>query len=502
MTALDMPSAPPHGRSSAADYVVIGGGSAGCVLARRLTDDGVSTVVLVEAGHDDRPEKVRDPAVWPTLIGTDVDWGFSTEPQAALGDRVLAYPRGRIIGGSSSTNGMMHMHGQRSNFDAWVAGGATEWSYDALRPFMDRVDGIGTDPDDGHVHLGAAPNNDFAAAVLDAMRSMPEFVQAQAEQNAMQNGERDSAADAHLTPAVRARQNLTILADTTASRVVFDGDRAAGVEVTGPAGRVVLRADREVILAAGAIASPQLLMLSGIGPADHLREFGIDVEVDAAEVGQGLQDHAQAGVTWETAEAVPSTTASGKIMALMCTDPASAEPDLQFMLVGRPYHPRELPSQEHGFTIAVSVLRPDSRGSVRLTGATVDAAPRIDPALLTDPRDVQRMITGLRTARRIVQAAALPIAGVQEALPGGDAETDEALTAFARAATWTYYHPVGTCRLGADPRSVVDQQLRVRGVTNLRVVDASVMPTLISANTNATTYVIAERAAALITAHQ
>jgi choline dehydrogenase len=255
-----------------------------------------------------------------------------------------------------------------------------------------------------------------------------------------------------------------------------------------------------VILAAGAgaVGSPQLLMLSGIGPAEDLRAFGIEVRVDAPEVGQGLQDHPQAGVTWATPSAVPATPGLGKIMALMRTDPASAEPDLQFLYVGQPYHPRELPRPEHGFTIAVSVMRPDSRGSVRLRGTSVHTAPRIDPALLTDPRDVQRMVTGLRTAREVVARGDFSAWGAHEALPGEGVVTDEGLAAFARAATWTYFHPVGTCRLGADDRSVVDQQLRVRGVSNLRVVDASVMPTIVSANTNAATYAIAERGAAII----
>jgi choline dehydrogenase len=277
-----------------ADYVVVGGGSAGCILARRLSDDGSSTVVLVEAGPAARPERVRVPSAWPSLVGTDVDWGFSTEPQAALGDRVLAYPRGRIMGGSSSTNGMMHMRGLRSNFDAWAAAGASDWSYDALLPYMDRVDGVGPAADEGHIHLGAAPGNDFATAVLEAMRATPELVRAQVELNAVRNGERDSAADAYLDRAVRARPNLTIMADTTALRVVFDGVRAVAVEVEDADGLDVVRADREVILAAGAVGSPQLLMLSGIGPAEHLRASGVEVRVDAPEVGQGLQDHAQA----------------------------------------------------------------------------------------------------------------------------------------------------------------------------------------------------------------
>lgn len=481
-----------------ADYVVVGGGSAGCILARRLSDDGVSTVVLIEAGHDDRPAGVRDAAHWPALIGTDVDWGFSTEPQSALDDRVLAYPRGRIIGGSSSTNGMMHMRGLRSNFDAWVADGATEWSYDALLPFMDRVDGIGPDADEGHISSDAGASNTFADAVLEAMRATPQVDRARVEPNAIKDGERNSAADGYLDEAVRARPNLTIMADTTAERVVFEGTRAVGVVARGTAGRGIVRADREVVLSAGAVGSPQLLMLSGVGPAEHLADFGIDVLVDAPAVGQDLQDHAQAGVTWATPAPVPSSTVGGKRMALMRTDLAAAEPDLQLMLVGVPYHPRTLPQQEYGFTIAVSVLKPDSRGTVRLSGNTVDSPPRIDPGMLTDPRDVERMVTGLRVAREVVARADLGEWQFAEALPGADVTSDEDLEAFSRAATWTYYHPVGTCRLGSDDGSVVDQRLRVRGLSNLRVVDASVMPSLVSVNPNATTYAIAERGAALL----
>ena len=479
-----------------ADYLVIGAGSAGCVLARRLSDDGTSTVLVVEAGLDARPEEIRQPASWASLIGSQYDWGFRTAPQPGLGGRAVAYPRGKVVGGSSSTNGFVHIRGLRSDFDAWTAVGGPDWSYDHLEPFMDRSEQTGDEEDaDGGVHLSRPfPLSEIAGAVMTSMTTDERIAGVGMHPMTIRDGERASAADGYLTPAVRARGNLTLLAGSTVTRLVVEDGTCVGVEVSTGGQSRVLRAGREVVVCAGAIGSPQLLMVSGIGPAAHLAGFGIPVVVDAPDVGRHLQDHPRGGVTYSVG--TPTEFVGEGVSGLLSV----AGTTVQLLFTGVPQHPAEMVGPERGFTLTVTPMHPTSRGSVRLTGPTLTSPPAIDPALLGTVDDLEVMVEGIRAAREVVARADLAAWDVTEVLPGPGVDSGAALADYARQVTQTYYHPVGTCRLGTDERSVVDERLRVRGVAGLRVVDASVMPAQVSANPNPAVYALAEQAAAMITA--
>jgi choline dehydrogenase len=479
-----------------ADYIIVGAGSAGSVLARRLSDDPSTTVLLVESGGDARPEAIRNPSLWPTLVGSAFDWGFHSEPQPGLAGRSLAYPRGKVLGGSSSINAVMHTRALKANFDAWVAAGATEWSYERLLPFMDASERVeGGDSGIFIAPVGSPPP--FTTAVMRAMQADPRMLDVGMYDLAIHDGERFSAVEGYLDPSVRARPNLTIITNTTARRLIFDGMTCVGVEVGPGGGTSVVHASREVILAAGAIGSPQLLIVSGIGAADQVAQIGIPLLVDAPEVGQNLQDHAQGGITF-SADTKGAPSLGGRLSALAYSDEVRDEPDMQYTLIGVPYHAPELAGPEHGFTVGIGLMKPESRGSIRVVSADVDVAPLIDPNFLGDAHDVERIVGGIRVARELIARSEVDSWSISEVLPGAGVTTDEELTAYARTSTGTYYHPIGTCRLGSDSRSVVDEHLRVRGVAGLRVVDASVMPSLTSRNINPTVYAIAEAAAAMI----
>lgn len=480
-----------------ADYVIVGAGSAGSVLARRLSDDPTTSVLLIEAGVDERPEAISDPGRWASLIGSGYDWGFHTDPQTGLGGRALAYPRGKVIGGSSSINGVVHIRGLRSDFDAWAADGATRWSYDDLLPFMDRSERVGQsdDDDDGGVRVSRPfPLSPIAGAVEAALQADDRVSDVTMHTMTIRGSERSSAADGYLTPKVRARDNLRIMSSATVTELVLEDGVCVGVAVTTASGQqTTVRATREVVLCAGAIGSPHLLMVSGIGPAEQLEPFGIPVCVDAPEVGSGLQDHARGGVTYAVRSSVDFVGEGLSGLLWIAGMP------VQLLFTGVPQHPAEMHGPERGFTMTVSPMHPTSRGSVRLAGPTIHTPPRIDPALLETPADLDVMTEGIRVVRELVAGAALGQWDVVEALPGADVRDPGQLAAYARDVTQTYYHAVGTCRLGQDARSVVDQELRVRGVERLRIVDASVMPTLVSANPNPAVYAIAEYAASIIT---
>ena len=522
------------------DYIIVGGGSAGCVLANRLSADGRFRVCLVESGPSDDSALVRMPAgIIPLLRSGRRNWRYRSQPQARCADREMSWPRGRMLGGSSSINAMCYVRGHRADYDHWAALGNPGWSYRELLPYFRRSEHFGPGADDYHgrggplsvstarhlnplshafvraaVEAGEPANHDFNGA---RQRGVGFYHLAQV------GGERCSNARAFLAPA-RSRPNLTVLTGTTATRVLFEGRRAVGLRVQDGRGSHELRARREVVLSGGAIASPQLLMLSGIGDAQELRALGIEAWLDRPAVGANLQDHldihvsvrerSRYGVSLRPdaigrslrellrylfrrrGELCSNVAEAG---AFVCSEPDAQRPDLQMHFVPIPNtrHAEQLGPLfgPRAYTVLVCVLRPHSRGSIRLASADPLAAPRIDPAYLADPRDLEALVRGVRLARHWLAQPAFSAHRDIELEPGEAIRDGQALADWVRANAETIYHPVGSCRMGSDDDAVVDSRLRVRGTEGLRVIDASVMPTLVGGNTNAPTTVIAEKGA-------
>jgi choline dehydrogenase len=493
------------------DFVLVGGGTAGSVLAARLTEEPDVRVLLLEAGPADGPERMSVPGAWPTLIGSEVDWGYSTVPQPGLGGAVIPYPRGRVLGGSSAINAMFHLRGHRSAIDAWAAAGASGWGYDDLLPYFRRSEHTeGLDPHyrglEGPMQpQRVAPVKPASRTALEAFREVGYPVSADlngadAEGAAWNevtivHGVRQSAADAYLRPAL-GRPNLTVITDAPVHRLVMSGRRCMGVDYAH--GGEVLRAeaDGEVVLCAGAVGSPQVLMLSGIGPADALRAHGLEPVVDLAGVGANLSDHPFGFVVYSAARPLPQAgSGTADVVAAVRTDPALSAPNFHVVFADIPLAPPAMQGQS-GFTIAFALLAPRSRGSVTLVSRDPDSAPAIDPGLLDDENDLSDMLAGLRVARAVGGSGAMALWRMDEVFPGAAVQDAEHLR--RSGSVGTYFHPVGTCKMGTDAASVVDLRLRVHGVDGLRIADASVMPSLPAANTNSTVLAIAERAAAII----
>ncbi|MFF4693191.1 GMC family oxidoreductase [Streptomyces sp. NPDC001307] len=501
------------------DYIVVGAGTAGCVLAARLSEDPEARVLLIEAGSAEPLDLMAVPPAWPALMGSDADWADHSVPQEGAGGMIIPLPRGRALGGSSSINAMTFLRGHRSSYDAWEKAGATGWTYDDLLPYFKRSENLtgvpGRDPRyrgmEGPLRVApAARPHPLSDAFLEAVRQAghpvtEDFTSGLEEAFGWEDltivdGHRLDAATAYLRP-VLDRPNLTVVTDALAHRLTFDGERCTGVEYRVGEQRHSARAARETVLTAGALGSVQLLMLSGIGPEDHLREVGVEPRMNLAGVGANLQDHPFTGVVYQASRPVPPSMGNhGEVAGLIRTDPSLDGPDVQLQMVDVPLREDTLPGPEmdRGYMLMVALMRPFSRGTVRLADATPSSALVVDPRYYTDPRDVDALVRGLRTVREIGRTEALAEWRGEEALPGADAQDDEALRAYVRRNIRTYAHYSGTCRMGTDDTAVVDPQLRVRGVEGLRVADASVMPTIVSANTNATVYAIAERAAELL----
>jgi choline dehydrogenase-like flavoprotein len=511
------------------DYVIVGAGAAGCVLANRLSARG-ARVCLLESGGSDRHLGVRAPAAFPTLFQTTRDWNLLSEPEPGLYGRRWYLPRGRMIGGSSSMNAMFYVRGHRSDFDRWVDDfGATGWSYDEILPLFKRSEHNEEIRDEFH-GAGGELNvtrrrwlSTYWEPFLDAagaagIERIDDYNGAEMEgasllQATTRRGRRHSTAEAFLKPA-RKRENLVVETDAHARRILIEGGRAVGVEHA----QGVARAAREVIVAAGAYGSPQLLMLSGIGPADHLREHGLDVIVDNGNVGRHLQEHPMAFINWrvdgdtlddaaEPKHLLPWLLAGrGKLSSNIGegvvhwrSDPSLPAPD--FQLVQAPVY-----FWEHGFrktgapalTIGASYLGPQSRGAVTLRSSDPGDHPRILNNALTSDGEVDAMLRAIEMVREIASQPPLRELLGEELNPSADVRTREQLTDWLRATCEHEYHPSCTCRIGPPEDGVVDPQLRVHGVEGLRVADASVQPRIVSANTQAVTLAIAERCSDLL----
>ena len=525
--------------TEAFDYVVVGGGTAGAALAARLSEDARHSICLIEAGGRDRHPFIKVPAGVAAAIGTKkLNWRFATVPQPGMNGRRIPVPRGRVLGGSGSINGMVYFRGHPTDYDDWADNGAPGWSYREVLPYFTRSENNENFPASVfhgaggpiNVRQVARPNqlnHDFMAALAELQfRRCPDFNGADPEgyglrQGLIRAGTRESTARSLLRPAMR-RPNLKVLTGAWAARLTMEGRRVTGVELTD--GRVV-RARAEVVLACGTIQTPQLMLLSGIGPADHLREVGIAVAHDLPGVGGNLHDHVASPIHVEThlptsygisPRALPrglwnaieylvarKGPLAGNVfesVAFLRTDPALPRPDVQFVFQPAKRLTTKLPLPiGHGYALSPVALYPRSRGRITLASPDPRAPPLIDPRLLSEPGDIDPLVRALRLARRVFAAAPFAHYHGTEVAPGPEVESEEALREYIRATGYTVHHPVGTCRMGSDAEAVTDPaSLKVHGIEGLRVADASVFPSIVGGNTNAPTVMVGERAADFI----
>ncbi|MGB8604575.1 GMC family oxidoreductase [Bradyrhizobium sp.] len=531
----DQPSQTPE-----FDYIIVGAGSAGCVLANRLSEDGKNSVLLLEAGPKDTNLWIHVPLGYGKLFKEkSVNWMYQTEPEPGLDGRTVFQPRGKVLGGSSSINGLLYVRGQHEDYDRWRQHGNSGWGYDDVLPYFKKAENQQRGADDFHGVGGPQPVSDLghpdplsaafiAAAAETGIPVNPDFNGASQEgagffQTTTRRGRRASTAVAYLRPA-KARKNLHVETSALAQRVVFDGRRAVAVVYRQAGVLRGARARKEIIVSGGAYNSPQLLQLSGVGPADLLRRHGIGVVLDAPGVGHDLQDHLQVRVVMRCAKRItlndivnhpvrrimagaqyaafrtgPLSIAAGTSGAFFKTSPRLATPDIQIHFL--PFSTDKMGEKLHsfsGFSASVCQLRPESRGSLRIGSADPSAPPEIRINYLSTEVDRAANVEGLKILRKILRAPALSSYVVEEVDPGAKVSTDEELLDYCRRRGSTIYHPTSTCRMGSDALAVVDQLLRLRGIEGLRVVDASIMPDLVSGNTNAAVIMIAEKASDMI----
>ncbi|MDQ8728714.1 choline dehydrogenase [Bradyrhizobium sp. LHD-71] len=524
------------------DYIIVGAGSAGCVLANRLTADGKHSVLLLEAGPRDRNIWIHIPIGYARLFkNPKVNWMYQTEPEPGLDGRQVFQPRGKVLGGSSSINGLVYIRGQHADYDRWQQLGNVGWGYDDILPYFKRAENQQRGEDEYHgvggpLHVSNSRINDplsdafITAATQVGIPANNDFNGASQEgagyyQTTTRNGRRGSTARTYLR-AARERRNLKIETNALAQRVLFDGKRASGVAYRQNGALKSARARKEVLVSSGAYNSPQLLQLSGVGSGELLRQHGIDVVHDAPGVGASLQDHLQVRIVTRCSRAItinddvmslrrkammamryaflrkgPLTIAAASAGAFFKTHPRLSTPDVQIHFI--PFSTDKMGENLHtfsGFTAHVCQLRPESRGSVKIKSADPEVAPEIRINYLSTDTDRTTNVEGLKILRKILAAPAMKPFCAGEEEPGPQVTSDADLLAYARQRSSTVFHPTSTCRMGNDPLAVVDQQLRVRGIDGLRVVDGSIMPDLVSGNTNAPIVAIAEKASDMILA--
>ncbi len=523
-----------------ADFIVVGAGSAGCVMAARLSEDPATNVVLLEAGGDDFNRWIHIPLGFgKTFADPSVNWCYETEPDAGAGGRKIYWPRGKVLGGSSSINGMVYIRGQHEDFDLWRQMGCAGWSAQDVLSYFKRAEHQTRGPDDWHGSdgplvvsdvpdkheiceafiracndLGFPTNADFNGATQDGVGY---------HQTTTRNGRRCSTAVGYLKPATR-RRNLRVVTGALAERIVFEGRRAVGVAFRQDGFSVTARARREVILCGGAINSPQLLLLSGVGPQQHLTDLGIPVVHHLPGVGQAMQDHYSApiklqcrypitvndimlspakmlrtGLDYYLRRRGAMASISAQVALFARTRAELATPDIKMSIsIFSADRPQDGLHKFSGFTLIAYQLRPESRGEIRLKSPHPGDAPAILPNYLATETDRRTIIDGLLLGRRLLATSHLQHYVAEEFLPGPQAQTDAQFLEHARNRGGTVFHPTSTCKMGIDTMAVVDPELRVHGIGGLRVVDASVMPTVVSGNTNAATIMIGEKAANLV----
>jgi choline dehydrogenase len=531
------------------DYIVVGSGSAGAIVAARLAEDPRVTVLLLEAGGSDRTTWVRKPGMISLVqqvkqLKARFDWGFSTAPQASLNDRRITYTRGKVVGGSSSVNGMIYLRGNKENYNDWASRGCEGWSFEDVLPFYKKLEDHEDGESDYHgaggpIRVTRHPEDQLSPVSVAFMNAVSAVCDvpilddfngenqncASMMQMSCSNGVRSGTGEGYVQPSL-SRPNFSLEMRALVQRVVIEDGRAIGVEYQQSGKRVVARANREVILSGGTIGSPQLLMLSGVGPAEHLREHGIEVQLDLPGVGKNLHDHVLVPLVFRARTSLhrgtPAHFLGGMIKeytvgntwfsrsvfeacAFIKSRPELPIPDLQLHSLpwGYPDPNQDGPERAyvdpgHCLSVLPTLLYPKSRGELLLQSADAGDAPHIDPAFLKAPEDMQSLLDAIRKCREICAHPEMAEHLVEELSPGADRASDQDLIEEIRLRAGTVYHPVGTCKMGVDEMSVVDPRLRVRGIERLRVVDASIMPEVTGSNTNAPTMMIGERAAALI----
>jgi choline dehydrogenase len=516
------------------DYVIIGAGSAGCVLANRLTEDPAVKVLLLEAGGPDKRREIHIPAAFPKLFKTECDWAYETEEQAQMYGRKIFWPRGKSLGGSSSINAMIYSRANRRDHDRWAEFGIAGWSYEEVLPYYKKSENNERGANEYHgtgglmnvadlrcinrlsrkfveaaQQFGCQLNEDFNGASQEGVGFF---------QITQKNGARASAATAFLKPAL-ARPNLAVKTHAHVTKLFLDHNRAAGVAFVQNGKSDVVRASREVILSGGTINSPQLLMRSGIGPADHLRALDIPVIADLPGVGQNLQDHLLIGVEYECTRPIglhradnlknllnylvfkkgPLTSTIAEAGGFIKTRSGIDLPDVELVFAPVFYMDNGFKNPDlHGFSVGIAIQHPECRGEIKLRSNDPFAAPLIQPNYLASESDLASGIEGVKIGREILNSKQFDRYRGKEWWPGAEARSDEGIAEHIRHTADTLYHPVGACKMGGDPMSVVDDRLRVHGIDGLRVVDASVIPAQITGHTNAPAIMIAEKAADLL----